>query len=109
MESVINWIKLNPHIVTIILLIIALIIVIKIVKKVVVSGIIIFLIVGIFVFQGKIFPSANEAKDMINKITTEGKRYIQSNEYKEDLNFMKEKYPQLVDIVEEKTNEILGG
>lgn len=108
MDSLIDWIKLNPDIVTIILLIIALIIVIKFVKKVLVWGIIIFLIVGVFVFKGSIFPSAEEVKNITNKITTEGKSYIESKEYEEDLKFIKDKYPDFVDIVDKKTKEILG-
>lgn len=107
MDSIINWIKLNPHIVTIILLILALIVVIKVVKKVVVTGIIIFVIVGVFVFKGSIFPSADEARNIISKITEKGKTYVESNEYQRDIQFLKDKYPELVDIVEEKTKEIL--
>lgn len=108
MDLILDWIKLNPDIVTIILLIVVLIIVIKLVKKVLVWGIIIFLIVGIFVFKGTIFPSAEQVKDMTNRITTEGKSYIESKEYEEDLKFIKDKYPDLVDIVDKKTKEVLG-
>lgn len=108
MDFLIDWIKLNPDIVTIILLILVLIVVIKFVKKIIVPGIIIFLIVGVFVFKGSIFPSAEEVKDVINKVTTEGKSYVESKEYEEDLKFIKDKYPDLVDIVDKKTKEILG-
>lgn len=108
METITNWIKLNPHIVTIILLIILLIVVIKLVKKILVTGLIIFIMLGVFVFNGSIFPSAEEARDIINKISDKGKNYVQSKEYQEDLQFIKDKYPDLVDMVEEKTKEILG-
>lgn len=108
MDKIIDWIKLNPHIVTIILLILVLIVVIKVVKKIVVTGIVLFIMVGVFVFNGSIFPSADEARDIISKITEQGKSYVQSDDYKNDLQFLKDKYPELVGIVEEKTKEILG-